>query len=258
MKKILYVTGAAAAFLVVAGILLQQIIGVRLHGIVREYDRAVADQLAARDYEAAYYQLNHLYNRVATSTSGHRHLTAEQLKTIRQKLYHRTRVLLRTLDQELPGGVAQDWTSTAELAQRYDVFFHTRIAMLVRDQSQRRMIALVGRFRGAQPGSLAYDRLPEPPRTQPTTFGGRAPAPSRSRPAVSDTECRIWRSWAQQARLAFRACEPGARFSLSSPWGPLEVTRGESLEVYIARFRPAGCEETPPPATALGGATAGR
>jgi len=173
VKKVLCVTGGAAALLVALGVLLQQVNGVRLNGIVREYDRAVERHLAVRDYEAAYYQLNHLYNRLATSTNGHRHLTSGQVKTLRQKLHRRMWTLLRALEQELPRGVANDWTTTAELAQRYDAFFHNRIAMLVRDKSQRKMIALVGEFRGKQHGSLAYDRLPEPPQTDSAaTLGG--------------------------------------------------------------------------------------
>jgi len=162
MKKVMCIITGVIVALIVLGIMLEHATYLKMGSLLGEYDREVEQQIAAEDYEAAYLQLNHLHNRLATFGGGLRILNAGHLNWIGYRLEARRAELLPRLADAFPDGMTGDWSTVEELEQRYIRFHGERIAMRIRDKNRRRMIELGIKFRDAdrdQPVGLLPERV---------------------------------------------------------------------------------------------------
>ena len=188
------ITGVIVA-LIVLGIMLEHAAYLKMGSLLGEYDREVEKQIAAEDYEAAYLQLNHLHNRLATFGGGQRILNAGHLNWIGCRLEARRAELLPRLADAFPDGMAGDWSNVTELEQRYIRFYGERIAMRIRDKNRRRMIELGIEFRNAvrdQPVDLLPERVGSAAQMTPSTPSTRAQIEVESDPP-SDTVAQALR-----------------------------------------------------------------
>lgn len=255
MKKILIIVAGIIVTLAIVVFSADVMLDIKLQGIVNDYDDAIEKHIATGDYEAAYYDLNRLYNRLATVTNGKPLLESRHLKWIDQRLSIRRNRMLDLLAENLPNGVENDWHTIDTLAFRYTQMEDFRIATLLRDDGARKSVQLRNQLRyDASVGPVK--RLPEMSfEARQTAQAAQAPrvrsdvqqaAEDRHRTimeaAAQQTRCGQWKVWSIRVRDMARSVGPGQSASMNSPWGDVTVTSTTDVEAIIEKYRPDGCE----------------
>ena len=196
MKKIIFII----AGLVVLALLFQKFINSELKKTLKHYDKVLVEYQKEGNYTSAYYELNHTFNRIAavgTSPFDHPRYTTKQIIWTEKELNKRVESLLPKLDEVLPEGIEDDWSSTEELRNRYNSFYQKRIAILNRDKAARKQTELIIKLRGI----VAPEQLPEGPSNIASRKSGDISSNETAAKRIQPKEARLRQKKAQDRAL---------------------------------------------------------
>ena len=162
IKKIISIIIGLVIGLVILVVSAEQYQQFKLARVLKHYDKVLIECQEKGDYESAYYELNHSFNRMVIMGSPvltNRPLyTVEKINWIREELFERVEFLLPKLAETLPQGIENDWSSIEQLKSHYNSFFQKRIAVLIRNNAIRSQAKLINKLRGVVAPKWLPDR----------------------------------------------------------------------------------------------------
>ena len=243
MKKVIVIL----VCLVVIGVVVQKSKSSEWEEVLERYDEALVKYQKVNDYKSAYYELNCAFNDIISAgvnSSSDPVYTTEQISQIGNELDKRVDTLLTKLEEKLPGGIENDWSSVDELRNRYKSFYQKRVAILNRDKAARKQTELVIKLRGLN----APEKLPE--QGGKISYGGdnvsksvRSKDPRSSRNYQYHMKLRYWQSWAQNLRNVAMGLSVDESCEINSFNGKdvLIITK-DNVEEIIEESRPEKIE----------------